>query len=310
MRIAAILFFLALTSPAAAQGPGLLVLEPIGAPDPASGASIAEACRRFATEHGYHPLRSGEGSVIGTLDPGAPDDLRALVARAGVDGAVAIWLAPVAGGWEVHVGVVTAGGAGSIRLAAGSAPLVDAAVAALGAVLPAPGLVPPTGWATPAVPASSAPAVASETTTDAEPARARRDATLLVLGASIFGGFWIANSIIGAFGGYRDRSCDGWFRDCRSLPPGTSFTSEWNDFRATGWIPLAGPWIELAVKPPGEDGWPIWLVFSGVAQAAGAVLLTIGAVILAEPGPAEEPAVALVPSLGPSDVGATLLGRF
>ncbi|AKF10282.1 hypothetical protein [Sandaracinus amylolyticus] len=74
-------------------------------------------------------------------------------------------------------------------------------------------------------------------------------------------------------------------------------------------MPIAGPWIQLAVKPTAfdSDDRGTWLIFDGLLQAAGAALLIAG---IATSGGDEEPALSILPSAGPHHAGLSLAGRF
>ncbi len=89
----------------------------------------------------------------------------------------------------------------------------------------------------------------------------------------------------------------------------------WGDFRLVGTIPLAGPWIQLAVKPTSDrDGWLPYLVIDGLLQIAGLTMLILGVslretVTVYSEGPAGFE-LAVLPSAGPDGGGLGLVGRF
>lgn len=299
--------------------PTLMVLDPVGAPDPATaqqlGASLGEVGRAL----GYHVVTPAPGSVIGSLDPAASTDLVSIVQRTGLHRAVAVWVVPSSAGFDVQVGLASGdGSARSIRGTAGATGVVDLATTLLASLLPAPFAATQGAWGAVLAPppVSVAPTTVSVARTvvavpTEPPAREHhsRPTGLMIGGIAMFAGGWIAGLLIGVFGGYHDRSCiDLWGGGC-SLPPGTSWDPAWDNFRASSLVPLIGPWIQLAVKPPSDDGWPEWLVADGLLQAAGFAMMIAGIVIFDEAGE-QGTSVTVVPSVAPGQAGLTAVGRF
>lgn len=124
---------------------------------------------------------------------------------------------------------------------------------------------------------------------------------LIVSGSVLLGVGWVTNFITG-------------------LPAGDDpFTSgsepEWDAFRVTSLIPVAGPWIQLGVKPTAfsQDYWAPWLIINGLMQVSGVTMLIIGAsTSRTETVAAAEPnfRMAFVPQLGPVRAGGALIGSF
>ena len=307
----ALMLFLGSASAARAQSgdPTLLVLESLGAPDATVAAQLVEVLSSVGRSRGYHVVRPAAGSVVGALDAHAGADLSAVVQRSAVHRGVALWLTTSGTDYEVHVGLASNDGtACSIRLRVGALDLSRATEQALSTLLPPPFVATPSAWA---------PPLSVERTAAEGPApipvveeRQGRETGLLISGAVILGVGWITAALIGLFGGYEDRSClSGW--GCTPPPPGgTSWRPAWDNFRATSLLPLVGPWIQLAVKPEGDDMWPVWLIANGVIQATGAVLLAIGIAVFDGSGDEAAPTALVVPDLGMDRVGLTLLGTF
>jgi hypothetical protein len=127
---------------------------------------------------------------------------------------------------------------------------------------------------------------------------------LIVPGAVLLGVGWIMNFIVGLPAG--------------DDPFSSGAEPEWQAFRYSSLIPLAGPWIQLGVMPDiGEDSyWPLWLVFNGLLQATGVTLLIIGIATpqrvqqYADNNPADDFQLSLTPSVSPNHAGLSLTGRF
>lgn len=125
---------------------------------------------------------------------------------------------------------------------------------------------------------------------------------LIISGAVLLGVGWIANFLVGLPAG--------------DDPFHSGAEPEWQTFRYTSFIPIAGPWVQLAVKPTGfdDDYWGMWLIIDGLMQAAGFTLLIAG--IATSTSETEEVASAggvelmLIPSAGPDHASLTLAGRF
>lgn len=160
--------------------------------------------------------------------------------------------------------------------------------------------------------AASAPGVDSSTEDEAPSDRNRgRNIGLIAAGYGVFALGWVMDLIGGPLGGYQDRTCIslGALGGCHGLPPGTSFQPAWDDFRAFSLIPIAGPWMQLAVKPPSSnDLWVPFLVIDGILQGAGAILAVVGTVLLVEDEQA--PSVAVLPTFSSDGAGVAVAGRF
>lgn len=291
--------------------PSLMVLAPIGAPDPSVAQTITASLSAVATNAHYHVVVPGDGSVIGALDPAAGTDLAALVQRTGLHRAVAVWVLATSVGYEVQVGIASSDGTSqSLRAAAGATGIVDVAQRLFASLLPTPFIAASGTWGQLAVVGPPAPSVAPTmpvaTTEPAEEGRSHRAETGLMIGGGVsLGAGWIFGILFGALGGYHDRVCI--TSSCSST---TSWDPAWDNFRATSLIPILGPWIQLAVKPPSSfDIWPEWLVIDGIIQGAGAVLLFVG-IGLAASGETTPPPVAVLPMIGPGLVGLTAAGQF
>lgn len=137
------------------------------------------------------------------------------------------------------------------------------------------------------------------------PVRERRGGPnigLLVSGGVMLGVGWIVNFIVGLPAG------DDPFR--------SGSEPEWEGFRIASLVPVAGPWIQLGVKPTGftEDYWAMWLLIDGALQLAGTTMLIIGAAtssgaddVIADVGGVE---LRIAPVASTSGAGLTLTGRF
>lgn len=132
--------------------------------------------------------------------------------------------------------------------------------------------------------------------------RERPNLGLIIPGAVMLGVGWIMNFIVGLPAG--------------DDPFSGGSSEEWDAFRLSSLIPVAGPWVQLGVKPTDfrQDYWPVWLIFDGVLQAAGTLMLIIG---IATPGEETYYAdvgggleLAFAPSVGPGHTGLVVEGRF
>ncbi|MGE0788953.1 MAG: hypothetical protein AB7S26_24990 [Sandaracinaceae bacterium] len=128
---------------------------------------------------------------------------------------------------------------------------------------------------------------------------------LILAGGAMLGGFYAGNALVGVFAGgsicFVGPSCGGG-------------SSDWDTFRVLGAVPLAGPWLQLATKPTalGEDDWAAFLISMGIAQLAGAALLIAGLVWITDGDEedATDVAISVVPSIGPEQIGLSMLGSF
>lgn len=124
----------------------------------------------------------------------------------------------------------------------------------------------------------------------------------IIPGAVLLGVGWIANFIVGLPAG-DDPFVSGGAGD------------EWDAFRLASIIPVAGPWVQLAVKPTDfdQDYWATWLIIDGLLQAAGLTVLIVG---IATPSHSRGrasvpgPSLALRPSASPGHAGLSLVGSF
>lgn len=124
---------------------------------------------------------------------------------------------------------------------------------------------------------------------------------LVIPGAVVLGVSWILHAaVVSPFAGYSATS---------------GFQPDWATFRWTGLIPVAGPWIQLAVKPGGfEDSWAGYLVVDGLLQAAGLTMLILGIAIQEEEtyyvrGEGGS-GFAIVPTADQNGGGLAAVGRF
>jgi hypothetical protein len=130
----------------------------------------------------------------------------------------------------------------------------------------------------------------------------RANLGLIISGAVILGVGWVVNILSGVFAGVELFGSDA--------------SSEWDAFRFSAFVPIAGPWIQLATKPTSfsQDYWGPWLIIDGLLQATGLTMLVIG---IATPRTEtvyserpSEPSFAFVPSISPGYTGGTLVGTF
>lgn len=131
--------------------------------------------------------------------------------------------------------------------------------------------------------------------------RPRRSLGLLIAGPIVLAVPWLLNGIAGLFAGVH----------ISFGSSGAPDDARWDAFRWAGFIPLFGPWIELAIKPTrfDQDGWGGWLVLNGLLQATGLGILIAGIVQQSEPAP-DEPYVSVLPTVGPDGAGLSVSGRF
>lgn len=127
---------------------------------------------------------------------------------------------------------------------------------------------------------------------------------LVVPGAVLLGVSWIIHAaVVSPFAGW-------------SIDRG--YQPEWDAFRAWGLLPLAGPWIQLAIKPDtgGRDGWDPYLVIDGILQAGGLTMLILGLAIqerhevYVDNERAPGPQFAVLPMVTPEYSGLSLAGIF
>ncbi len=135
--------------------------------------------------------------------------------------------------------------------------------------------------------------------------RSRAHLGLIISGAVVLGVGWIVNIIPGLFAGTDPFGSD---------DPG------WDGFRLASLLPIAGPWVQLALKPTDfrNDAWGPWLIANGIWQAL--VCTAVGLVIagLATIGDEDVPAtaeiggvrMAVLPDLSPDRMGLSVVGSF
>jgi hypothetical protein len=134
------------------------------------------------------------------------------------------------------------------------------------------------------------------------PAPDRTRPTLRIAGLAFFAGPYIVHAaLVSPLAGYQMR-----------LLGDDEFEEGWEAFRWTGAVPLAGPWIQLALIPETADGaaWAVWLTAVGLSQMVGATLQVVALLIPDDGAPPDEASVSLAPSVGPDRLGLDLVGRF
>jgi len=131
--------------------------------------------------------------------------------------------------------------------------------------------------------------------------RHRHHERLIVASGLILAAGWLAELVFSSFAGYHTES-ESWSRRPAGFEPG------WDDFRFAGYVPLAGPWIQLAMGR-GDGSWTAYSALFGVAQFTGLVLLVVGAVLDLNDAP-DPDLLAVAPMLGSDAVGILVGGRF
>lgn len=133
-----------------------------------------------------------------------------------------------------------------------------------------------------------------------ESSRASR--ALIIAGAVALGAGWIANFVTGLFAGIEIFG---------------SSADRWDTFRGVSFIPIAGPWVQLAVKPTTfeQDDWGTWLIIDGLLQGAGTIMLIAGIATMNDTEPASADAgggipFVVLPNVGPGHAGLSLVGWF
>ncbi|MGE3633344.1 MAG: hypothetical protein AB7P00_25820 [Sandaracinaceae bacterium] len=140
-----------------------------------------------------------------------------------------------------------------------------------------------------------------------EPEPTRRDRTariaMLAGGGGALALAWLTNAIGSSYAGAQV-SCA--IAPCLDL----DYDPAWRTARIAGWVPLVGPWIQLAAAPSDFGaGWGVWWTVSGIVQLAGAIVLGVG-LATSSSGPPDPVRVAVLPSVGPGEVGVALAGSF
>jgi len=102
----------------------------------------------------------------------------------------------------------------------------------------------------------------------------------------------------------------------RGTDPFGSDDAGWDEFRLAAILPVAGPWVQLALKPTDfrNDAWGPWLIANGIWQGVGTILLIAG---IATIGDDEVPTAeiegvrfAVLPNFAPDQMGLSLVGEF
>ncbi|MBX7194302.1 MAG: hypothetical protein K1X94_19760 [Sandaracinaceae bacterium] len=283
------------TSEARAQAPEdaapeTLVLVGVIASDAPSGLAdaITDALATVAIERGYRIVPRGPGAPAPDLS--SASDLAVIASTSSAARTLHVQVSGVVGARTLHVGVAGAldVGAAAVARTVSSDQEITAALGEMARqILPSP-IEPLTGaWVPPLR------VEARRTVTEAPLRRVRvrvpvRPQTTaarahvpvaLIAGAAVLGGGWILDIVTGALGGYHDRTCVdlGALGGC-SGPGGPAFDPAWSDFRAFSLVPIAGPWVQLALLPDTNNLWPFWLVLDGLVQAGGLVALLAGAI--------------------------------
>jgi hypothetical protein len=141
-------------------------------------------------------------------------------------------------------------------------------------------------------------------------ARQRDRWSLIASGGAALGASWIVNAAASSTAGlYAVARFSGDFVGDWRLAP------EWRDVRRYGWIPLIGPWMQLAASPVAwdQDAWGIWWIASGLVQAAGLATLLAGIGLTIETDASDSSpdiAFSLVPYASPDSAGISSIGRF
>ncbi|MGE0787572.1 MAG: hypothetical protein AB7S26_17995 [Sandaracinaceae bacterium] len=125
---------------------------------------------------------------------------------------------------------------------------------------------------------------------------------LVASGAAVLGVFYFLHAVLVS-------PLAGWSLDFGLQP-------EWGTFRWLGVIPLAGPWIQAAIKPGSwdDDGWAGYLLATGLLQAAGLAMLLVGVLVqetetyYADLGGGVE--LGVLPTVTTEGAGLMALGRF
>jgi hypothetical protein len=152
-------------------------------------------------------------------------------------------------------------------------------------------------------PAPQATAQSTESTwiePAARPRAHRFDLDVMIGGVAIFAAAYLLNGLVSLPAGSGGLGEPG--------PAPRTRMDQWDSFRGTAFIPLVGPWIQLAQKPTSfdEDLWGPWLVTWGALQVGGATLLGIG-IGLAE---TRDPSLVVLPDVGEGRAGLLVNGRF
>jgi hypothetical protein len=135
---------------------------------------------------------------------------------------------------------------------------------------------------------------------DAQGATERRNVTY-ASAIALLVCWWSPTAVASYYGGYTD--VDGTLAIPRFAPG-----PEWDAFRASGFVPVLGPWIQLATLPPVDERatWDGFLVASALGQGLGLTLMIVAALIhVPEPS-----SVSVVPSVAADGVGLAAVGVF
>lgn len=280
--------------------------------DPSIPGVAQASLEAVLTERGYTLVTLTQPPA--PLELGSPSAITALAAQLGVDRVLNLRVARDGDAYLVHLALGSgAEQPGVASLQRVSPELFAATLTEMARLLlPPAGQAPvgqwiaaPTAAARVQAPSTLPAAVGAGAYDGAQPApaaapRARRDRTplaLVIAGAVSLGAGWVSNGLIGALSGYR--SCI--FSGCTS-----GFDPAWDAARVASFVPLIGPWVQLALIPNTDNGWPIWLPINGLLQAAGLGMLIAGLVIDGD----APPPVAILPSVGHDHATLTLAGTF
>lgn len=137
-------------------------------------------------------------------------------------------------------------------------------------------------------------------TAEPAPTRSRPRLGLLISGIALFAVSYIVHAaLISPFAGWS--AFEG-------------YQPEWEEFRVLGAVPLAGPWIQLAIKPtdPFDDSWATYLVIDALLQTAGLTMLILGVTLRTETTARADagPSLMIAPLAGQNTAGLTAYGRF
>lgn len=125
----------------------------------------------------------------------------------------------------------------------------------------------------------------------------RRRLALYILGGGGLALSWAANAVAGAFaGGHVTSETHGGVAFPDTWEPG------WDAFRGVAFVPVLGPWIQLALFPDGglTTGWLAWLIADGAIQALGLTLFVWAASL----------DVPVMPTVSPDGAGLVVSDTF
>lgn len=133
---------------------------------------------------------------------------------------------------------------------------------------------------------------------DLEHARRSRAHHRLMLGGGLALGIgWLVSVVFSSFAGY----------DAGFFGTSGGFRSGWDELRFTGYVPLAGPWIQLAMNREGV--WSVWPAVMGAVQLVGLGVLVLG-IVLEENNGSEPLPIEVAPMLDEGLAGLLVGGTF